>query len=128
MLAEPNLLCCDGSDPATEAIDFAAAPFPHGTRATVLNAWEPTAVAASGGLAPVAIAPDSDEQDEARAKRLVVSLLPGSCSHHVAKHAASPVLIVPGAELGDARRPVRLRERNGIPTPSPPGGSSGPLH
>jgi nucleotide-binding universal stress UspA family protein len=36
----------------------------------------------------------------------VASLLLGSCSHHVAQHAACPVLIVPGAELGEARRGV----------------------
>jgi nucleotide-binding universal stress UspA family protein len=157
MLADPNLLLCyDGSDQATEAIGFAAAVFPRGTRATVLYAWEPTAVAVSGGMVPVAIPADSDEQDEARATRLVeagaqearslgldvearieqttasawrtivdvadgefdlivmgtrglsgvVSLLLGSSSHHVAQHAACPVLIVPGAELGEARRGV----------------------
>jgi nucleotide-binding universal stress UspA family protein len=157
MLVDPNLLLCyDGSDQAAEAIGFAAALFPRGTRATVLHAWEPTAVAASGGMVPVAIPPDSDEQDKARALRLaedgahqarslgldaearieetvasvwrtivdtadgefdvivmgtrglsgLASLLLGSCSHHVAQHAACPVLIVPGAELGEARRGV----------------------
>jgi nucleotide-binding universal stress UspA family protein len=157
MLADPNLLLCyDGSDQATEAIGVAAALFPHGTRATVLYAWEPTAVAVSGGMVPAMIPPDSDERDKARALRLaeagaqharflgldaegrieettasawrtivevadgefdvivmgtrglsgVASLLLGSCSHHVAQHAASPVLIVPGAELGEARRGV----------------------
>jgi nucleotide-binding universal stress UspA family protein len=66
MLADPNLLLCyDGSDQATEAIDFAAALFPHGTRATVLYAWEPTAVAVSVGMVPVAIPPDSDERNNA---------------------------------------------------------------
>ena len=157
MLVDPNLLLCyDGSDQASEAIGFAAALFPRGTRATVLHVWEPTAVAASGGMVPVAIPPDSDEQDKARALRLaedgaqqarslgldaearieetaasvwrtivdtadgefdvivmgtrglsgLASLLLGSCSHHVAQHAACPVLIVPGAELGEARRGV----------------------
>jgi nucleotide-binding universal stress UspA family protein len=157
MLVDPKLLLCyDGSDRATEAIGFAAALFPRGTRATVLYAWEPTAVAVSGGMVPVAIPPDSDKQDEARAMRLaqagaqqarclgldaearieqatasawrtivdvadggfdviamgtrglsgVASLLLGSCSHHVAQHAACPVLIVPAAELGEARRAV----------------------
>jgi nucleotide-binding universal stress UspA family protein len=107
-------------------------------------------------MVPVAIPPDSDEQDKARALRLaedgaqqarslgldaearieetaasawrtivdtadgefdvivmgtrglsgLASLLLGSCSHHVAQHAACPVLIVPGAELGEARRGV----------------------
>jgi nucleotide-binding universal stress UspA family protein len=32
------------------------------------------------------------------------SLLAGSTSHHVVQHAACPVLIVPAAELGEARR------------------------
>jgi nucleotide-binding universal stress UspA family protein len=157
MLADPKLLLCyDGSDQATEAIGFAGELFPHGTRATVLYAWEPTAVAVSGGMVPAMIPPDSDEQDKARAMRLaeagaqhagslgleaaarieettasawrtivdvadgefdvivmgtrglsgVASLLLGSCSHHVAQHALCPVLIVPGAELGKARRGV----------------------
>jgi nucleotide-binding universal stress UspA family protein len=158
-MLDPNLLLCyDGSDQATEAIDFAAALFPHGTRATVLYAWEPTAVAVAvaGGVMPAVIPLASDEQDEARAARLaeagaqharalgldaeartepatrsawrtivdvadgeydvivmgtrglsgVQSLLLGSCSHHVAQHAACPVLIVPGAEIGEARREV----------------------
>jgi nucleotide-binding universal stress UspA family protein len=150
------LLCYDGSDQATEAIRVAASLFPRGTRATVLYAWEPTAIAVSGGLVPVALPPDSDEQDEARAKRLAEdgaekaralgldakaraeqsgasawrtivdvadgeadlvvmgtrglsgmrSLLLGSCSHHVAQHASCPVLIVPDAEIGEARREV----------------------
>jgi nucleotide-binding universal stress UspA family protein len=157
MIADPNLLLCyDGSDQATEAIGFAAALFPRGTRATVLYVWEPTAVAVSGGMVSVAIPPDSDERDEGRAMRLaeagaqharslgldaegrieettasawrtivdvadgefdvivmgtrglsgVASLLLGSCSHHVAQHAACPVLIVPGAELEEARRGI----------------------
>jgi nucleotide-binding universal stress UspA family protein len=156
------LLCYDGSDQAKEAIDFAAGLFPRGTRATVLYAWEPTALAVSGGMVPVAMPPDTTEQDQARARRLaedgaeharalgldaqaraeeargsawrtivevadgefevivmgtrglsgVTSLLLGSCSHHVAQHARCPVLIVPGAEIGDARRGVaRSNER-----------------
>jgi Universal stress protein family len=64
------LLCYDGSGQATQALEFAAALFPHGTRATVLYAWEPTAPAAAGGMAAVAIPPDADQQDEARAARL----------------------------------------------------------
>jgi hypothetical protein len=36
----------------------------------------------------------------------VRSLLLGNCSHHVAQHALSPVLIVPSPEIGDARRAV----------------------
>jgi hypothetical protein len=36
----------------------------------------------------------------------VRSLLLGSVSHHVAQHALCPVLIVPDAELGEARRGV----------------------
>jgi nucleotide-binding universal stress UspA family protein len=34
------------------------------------------------------------------------SLLLGGTSHHVAQHALSPVLIVPGPEIGDGRRAV----------------------
>jgi nucleotide-binding universal stress UspA family protein len=148
------LLCYDGSDQATEAIGFAASLFPRGTRATVLYAWEPTAIAVSGGLVPVALPPEDDEQDAARARRLAEdgaekaralgldakaqteearssawrtivdvadgevdlivmgtrglsgmrSLLLGSCSHHVAQHASCPVLIVPDAGIGEARR------------------------
>jgi nucleotide-binding universal stress UspA family protein len=157
MLHDPRLLLCyDGSDQAGEAIAFAARLFPRGTRATVLYAWEPTAVAVSGGMVAVAVPPDADEQDDVRASRLaengarqgrelglaatarieeaigpawqtivdvadgafdliimgtrglsgIRSLVLGSCSHHVAQHAACPVLIVPGAELGEARRDV----------------------
>ncbi len=155
MLHDPHLLLCyDGSEQATEAIAFAAALFPRHTRATVLYAWEPTAIAAAGGMVAVAIPPDAEQQDEARAARLaeagaqharnlgldaeariepatasawrtivdvadggydvivmgtrgltgVQSLLLGSGSHHVAQHALCPVLIVPGVELGEARR------------------------
>jgi nucleotide-binding universal stress UspA family protein len=157
MLHDPRLLLCyDGSDQAGEAIAFAARLFPRGTRATVLYAWEPTAVAVSGGMVAVVVPPDADEQDDVRASRLaengarqgrelglaatarieeaigpawqtivdvadgafdliimgtrglsgIRSLVLGSCSHHVAQHAACPVLIVPGAELGEARRDV----------------------
>jgi nucleotide-binding universal stress UspA family protein len=63
------LLCYDGSDQATEAIQFAAVLFPRGTKATVLYAWEPTVLAVSGGMAAVPVPPDADE-DEARARRL----------------------------------------------------------
>jgi nucleotide-binding universal stress UspA family protein len=148
------LLCYDGSDQSVEAIGVAAALFPPGTRSTVLYAWEPTAIAVSGGMVPVALPPDTQEQDEARAGRLAEegaeraralglaataradearatawrtivdvadgdvdvivmgtrglsglrSLVLGSCSHHVAQHASCPVLIVPGAELVEARR------------------------
>jgi len=87
MLVDPNLLLCyDGSDQATEAIGFAAALFPRGTRATVLHAWEPTAVAASGGMVPVAIPPDSDEQDKARALRLAEDGAQQARSVRVADH------------------------------------------
>jgi nucleotide-binding universal stress UspA family protein len=148
------LLCYDGSDQAAEAIDFAAALFPRGSRATVLYVWELTAVAAVGGAVPMALPPDVAHEDEARARRLAEAgaqrarrlglaaqarteestagawrtivdvadgdvdlivmgtrglsglkeLLLGSVSHHVAQHAACPVLIAPGAELGQARR------------------------
>jgi hypothetical protein len=64
------LLCYDGSGQATQAIEVAAALFPHGTRATVLYAREPTALAVAGGMAAGAIPPDADQQDEARAARL----------------------------------------------------------
>jgi nucleotide-binding universal stress UspA family protein len=162
MLHDPHLLLCyDGSEQATEAIAFAAALFPRHTRATVLYAWEPTAIAAAGGMVAVAIPPDAEQQDEARAARLaeagaqharnlgldaeariepatasawrtivdvadggydvivmgtrgltgVQSLLLGSVSHHVAQHALCPVLIVPGVELGEARR--GLSQANG---------------
>jgi hypothetical protein len=71
MLDSPRLLLChDGSGQATQAIEFAAALFPNGPRATVLYAREPTALAVAGGMAAVAIPPDADEQDEARAARL----------------------------------------------------------
>jgi nucleotide-binding universal stress UspA family protein len=155
MLDDPHLLLCyDGSDQATEAIEFVAALFPRGTRATVLYAWESAALAVSGGMAAMAIPPDADEQDKAHALRLaeagaqharsfgldaearvepatastwrtivdvadgeydvivmgtrgltgVRSLLLGSSSHQVAQHATCPVLIVPGAALGEARQ------------------------
>jgi hypothetical protein len=64
------LLCYDGSGQATQAIEFAAALFPHATRATVLYAREPTALAVAGGTAAVAIPPDADQQDQARAAPL----------------------------------------------------------
>jgi hypothetical protein len=71
MIEDPDLLLCyDGSDQAAEAIDFAAALFPGGTRATVLYAWELTAVAVAGGFVPAVLPADFDEQDEARVMRL----------------------------------------------------------
>jgi nucleotide-binding universal stress UspA family protein len=39
------------------------------------------------------------------------SVMPGSTSHHVVQHAACPVLIVPAAEPGEARR--ELGQANG---------------
>jgi nucleotide-binding universal stress UspA family protein len=155
MLADPHLLLCyDGSKQAVEAIEFAGALFPRGTRATVLYAWEPDVLAVGGSIGAVAIPPDNDERDaagvmgiaedgaqrarsaglaaEARIERTaastwrtivdvadgeydvivmgtrgltgVRSLLLGSSSHQVTQHATCPVLIVPGAALGEARR------------------------
>jgi len=101
MLDHPRLLLCyDGSGQATQAIEFAAALFPHGTRATVLYAWEPTALAVAGGMAAVAIAPDADQQDEARAARLAEA---------GARHART---------WGSTPRPAtsRRRRRHGAPS------------
>jgi hypothetical protein len=108
MLADPHLLLChDGSDQATEGIDFAAALFSRGSPATALYAWEPAAVAVSGGMIAVSIPPDAAEEDEARAKRIAET-----GAHHVAQHALCPVLIMPGAEIGEARRGLsRANER-----------------
>ena len=39
------------------------------------------------------------------------SLLMGSIAHHVVQHAACPVLVVPGAKLGEARR--KIAQANG---------------
>jgi nucleotide-binding universal stress UspA family protein len=166
MLDNPHLLLCyDGSDQATEAIEFAGKLFPRGTRATVLYAWEPVAVAVSIGMAPVAaVPPEADKEDEARALRLaedgakharsfgldaeariepaigsawrtivevadgeydvivmgtrgltgVSSLLLGSSSHHVAQHAVCPVLIVPSAQIGEARRGLARANGHGV--------------
>jgi nucleotide-binding universal stress UspA family protein len=155
MLADPHLLLCyDGSEQAIEAIEFAGALFPPGTRATVLYAWEPEVLAVGGAIGAVAIPPDNDERDAARVMGIaedgaqrarsaglaaqariehttastwrtivdvadgeydvivmgtrgltgVRSLLLGSSSHQVTQHATCPVLIVPGAALGEARR------------------------
>jgi nucleotide-binding universal stress UspA family protein len=157
MTAFPHLLIAyDGSEQAGEAIDFAAKIFAAGTPATVLFAWEPTAIyAGTLGMPVAAIPAEAVERDEAAATRLaeagaeraralgldahgrveeattsawrtivdaaerdhadlivmgtrglsgVKSLLLGSCSHHVAQHALSPVLIVPDGEISDARR------------------------
>jgi nucleotide-binding universal stress UspA family protein len=159
MAAFPHLLIAyDGSEQAGEAIAFAAKIFAAGTPATVLFAWEPTAVyAARLGVPGAAVPAEAVEHDEAAAARLaeagaeraralgldavgraeevassawrtivdaaerdhadlivmgtrglsgVKSLLLGSCSHHVAQHAMSPVLIVPDSEIADARRAV----------------------
>jgi hypothetical protein len=71
MLDDPRLLLCyDGSGQATQAIEFAAALLRHRTRAAVLYAREPTVLAVAGGMAALAIPPDADHQDEARAARL----------------------------------------------------------
>jgi nucleotide-binding universal stress UspA family protein len=164
-LAPHLLIAYDGSDPATEAIGFAARLFPSGTRATVLYAWEPTALYAGVlGAGVAVIPPEAEEGAEADAVRLaeegakrarelgldaepraeqvvssawqtivdaaerdaadlvvmgtrglsgVKSLLLGSCSHHVAQHALSPVLIVPDGEIRDARR-VAAQARGGV--------------
>jgi nucleotide-binding universal stress UspA family protein len=71
VLNDPHLLLCyDGSEQATEAIEFAAVLFARGTRATVLYAWELTAIAVSGGFVPAVLPARSGEQDEARALRV----------------------------------------------------------
>jgi nucleotide-binding universal stress UspA family protein len=155
----PHLLIAyDGSDQAAHAIAVAARLFGHDSHATILHAWEPTAVyVGTLGMAATPIPEQDEAQDEALAVRLaedgaqqaralglaaearaerytssawqtivdaaerdgadlivmgtrglsgVRSLLLGSCSHHVAQHARSPVLIVPDPEIGDARRAV----------------------
>jgi hypothetical protein len=91
------LLCYDGSGQATQAIEFAEALFPHGTRATVLYAREPTALAVAGGMAAVAIPPDADQQDEARAACLA--------------EGRSPALPRPGARR---RGPQRVSDGVGM--------------
>ena len=160
------LLCYDGSDQASEAIACAAALFPRGTRATVLYAWEPSAVTVSAEWALVPVPDDAEQQDAAQAMRLaeagaqqarnlgldaearseeafgsawrtivevadgefdvvvmgtrglsgVKSLLLGSTSHHVAQHARCPVLIVPGAALGEERRGLARANAHRQPT------------
>jgi nucleotide-binding universal stress UspA family protein len=45
----------------------------------------------------------------------VRSLLLGSCSHQVTQHATCPVLIVPGAALGEARRGMSRPNRRAAP-------------
>jgi nucleotide-binding universal stress UspA family protein len=171
MPADPHLLLCyDGSEQAMEAIEFAGALFPRGTRATVLYAWEPAwepaVLAVGGAIGAAAIPPDNDERDVARAMGIaedgaqrarsaglaaearierttattwrtivdvadgeydvivmgtrgltgVRSLLLGSSSHQVTQHATCPVLIVPGAALGEARR--GMSRANGRAAPS----------
>jgi nucleotide-binding universal stress UspA family protein len=73
MAASPHLLIAyDGSDQAEEAIAFAARIFPAGTRATVLYAWELSAVYASAlGLGGAVIPPDAVQTAEAEATHVV---------------------------------------------------------
>jgi nucleotide-binding universal stress UspA family protein len=73
MAYQPHLLIAyDGSDQAGEAIAFAAKVFPAGARATVLYAWEPSAVYATAiGLPVAVIPPEAVEEAEAEANRVV---------------------------------------------------------
>jgi nucleotide-binding universal stress UspA family protein len=64
----------------------------------VAVAWQ-TIVDAAGGDVDLIVT-------GTRGRSGVRSLLLGSASQHVADHAACPVLIVPDAELGEARRGV----------------------
>jgi nucleotide-binding universal stress UspA family protein len=48
----------------------------------------------------------------ARGRSGMRSLLLGSCSHHVAQHALSPVLIAPDSEIGGARRAAAQEVRS----------------
>jgi nucleotide-binding universal stress UspA family protein len=73
MAGFPHLLIAyDGSDQAGEAIAFAAKIFPAGARATVLYAWEPSAVYATAlGLGAAVTPPDAVQTAEAEAIRMV---------------------------------------------------------
>src|SRR6266511_2767468 len=64
------LLCYDGSDQATEAIEFAARACADGTCATVLYAWEASPIAISADWAPVTAPPEPDQQEKRRARTL----------------------------------------------------------
>jgi nucleotide-binding universal stress UspA family protein len=61
-----------------------------------VSAWQTIVDAADGDVDVVVMG--------TRGRSGVRSLLLGSVSHHVAQHAVCPVLIVPDAELGEARR------------------------
>jgi hypothetical protein len=117
MLDHPGLLlCCDGSGQATQAIEFAAALFPHGTRATVLYAWEPTALAVAGGMAAVAIPPDADEQDEARAARLAEARARHARDLGLDAEARNePATASAWRTIGDVSSPFGRGSRHGAP-------------
>jgi nucleotide-binding universal stress UspA family protein len=64
------LLCYDGSDEAAHAIDAAAAFVPPGSPATVLYVREPALAGTPGGIVPVAVPPEVEERDAARARQV----------------------------------------------------------
>jgi nucleotide-binding universal stress UspA family protein len=67
------LLCYDGSEEAARAIDAAASLVPRGSRATVLYVRDPAPVAAPGGLVAVALPPDVEQRDQARAQQVAAA-------------------------------------------------------
>jgi nucleotide-binding universal stress UspA family protein len=67
------LLCYDGSEEAAGAIDAAAALVPRGSRATVLYVRDLAPVATPGGIVGVAVPPDLEQGDEARAQQVAAA-------------------------------------------------------